>query len=96
MIDCRALWLAIGLLSAMSAQAEYRVYQYLVKTKNTQAMVNEAQALSHRSTLNPVAFLAYHGGRSAVDITLQRSWMCPGHTGRKEYCRHPSERIAYE
>ena len=87
-------FIAATLLVSLHAQAEYRVYQYLVKPRNTLAMVTAAEARHVRSTLNPVAFLAYHGGASSVDATLMRSWMCPGSTARKEYCLHPSERVA--
>lgn len=92
----RPLVFIVSFFALSSAQAEYRVYQYLVKPKNMAAMVTQVQARPVRSTLNPVAFLSYHGGKSAVDITLMRSWMCPGSTARKEYCIHPSERLAYE
>ncbi len=77
-----------------AAQAEYRVYQYMVMPKTKQFVVNDTGAKSQRSTLNPVSFLAYNGGAGAVDITLMRSWMCTGYTGRKDYCPHPSERGA--
>lgn len=74
------------------AHAEYRVYQYMVSPKTKQFVVNDSGARPQRSTLNPVAFIAYHGGNSAVDVTLMRSWMCPGYTGKKDFCAHPSER----
>lgn len=92
----RLLVFTASFFALSSAHAEYRVYQYLVKPKNMAAMVTQVQAKPVRSTLNPVAFLSYNGGKSAVDITLMRSWMCPGSTARKEYCIHPSERLAYE
>jgi hypothetical protein len=76
----------------LCAHAEYRVYQYMVGPKNKQFVVNDSGAKPQRSTLNPVAFIAYHGGNSAVDVTLLRSWMCPGYTGKKDFCPHPSER----
>ena len=72
------------------------MYQYLVKPRNASVMVTQVQAKPIRSTLNPVAFLSYNGGKSSVDITLMRTWMCPGSTARKDYCIHPSERLAYE
>ena len=90
------LSLAASFFALSSAQAEYRVYQYLVKPRDASVMVTQVQARPIRSTLNPVAFLSYNGGKSAVDITLMRTWMCPGSTARKEYCIHPSERLAYE
>jgi hypothetical protein len=74
------------------AHAEYRVYQYMVSPKTKEFVVNDSGAKPQRSTLNPVAFIAYHGGAGSVDVTLMRSWMCPGHTGKKDFCAHPSER----
>jgi hypothetical protein len=86
-------FLGLFILSfSSSAMAEYRVFQYLVKTKNDNFLVEQAPAQIVSSNLNPVSFLSYHGGKSAVDITLLRSWMCPGHTGKKDYCPHPSQR----
>ena len=80
------------LFSALQAQAEYRVYQYLVKPKTLDFMVNDSGAKQIKSTLNPVAFIAYNGGENSIDLTLLRSWMCPGNTGKKEFCPHPSQR----
>lgn len=84
--------ITLSLLAATAVKAEYRVYQYLVKPKNLGAMVTQSEARPVKSTLNPVAFLTYSGGRGAVDITLMRSWMCPGSTARRDYCPHPAER----
>ena len=82
------------ILCAFSAQAEYRVYQYLVKSKNSQFMVNAAQARPVISTLNPVAYRAYHGG-SSIDLTLMRTWMCVGYTGKgRSACAAPGEKAA--
>lgn len=84
----------IVLLATQNAQAEYRVYQYLVKSKNTQYMVSAAQARPVLSTLNPVAYRAYHGG-SSIDLTLMRTWMCPGYTGAgRAPCPAPGEKAS--
>ncbi len=81
-------------LAAPAAQAEYRVYQYLVKPKDQGSQVTAARARAVASTLNPVAYRAYHGG-SSVDLTLMRTWMCPGYTGRgRELCPAPGDREA--
>ncbi len=88
MIRLLSLLLALPLF----AHAEYRVYQYMVSPKTKEFVVNDSGAKPQRSTLNPVAFIAYHGGAGSVDVTLMRSWMCPGHTGKKDFCAHPSER----
>lgn len=69
--------------------AEYRVFQYIVKNKITSA---KDQPNSHMvtSTLNPVSYIAYHGGSSLINIDLMRTWICPGHTGRRlEICKSP-------
>lgn len=86
---------SLGLVfSATSALAEYRVYQYLVKPKLTSSMVTAMDARTVRSTLNPVSFIAYQGGETAIDATLLRSWMCPGSTARRDFCPHPADREA--
>lgn len=82
------------LLALNTAHAEYRVYQYLVKSKNSQFMVNAALARPVISTLNPVAYRAYHGGQS-IDLTLMRTWMCVGYTGQgRNPCPAPGEKAA--
>jgi len=81
------------LISAL-ARAEYRVYQYLVKSRNSGLSVNNAPARPVLSTLNPVAYRAYHGG-SSIDLTLMRTWMCVGYTGKgKEPCLPPGAKAA--
>lgn len=57
-------------------------------------MVNAAEARPIISTLNPVAYRAYHGG-SSVDLTLMRTWMCVGYTGKgKAPCKAPGEKAS--
>jgi hypothetical protein len=76
------------------ALAEYRVYQYLVKSKNSLNSVNNAKARPVVSTLNPVAYRAYHGG-SSIDLTLMRTWMCVGYTGAgRDVCPAPGDKAA--
>lgn len=85
--------LLITIFTMTTANAEYRVFQYLVKNKIKTA---KDQQNSHMviSTLNPVSYLAYHGGKSLINIDLMRTWMCPGHTGhRKEVCKSPYSNI---
>lgn len=82
----------ITLLLSSHAYSEYRVYQYMVKPKTQDFLINDTGAKLIKSTLNPVSFIAYNGGEGAVDLTLMRSWMCPGNTGKKEFCPHPSQR----
>jgi len=87
--------LALVLIS-YSASAEYRVYQYQVKPR----FAGEYQAKPHivTSTLDPVSYLAYHGGETSIKVDLMRSWTCEGHTGgMQDYCAGPLERaIAQE
>jgi len=67
-----------------SAQAEYRVYQYYVKSKTSNIGAPNAQLVT--STLDPISYAAYHGGKLNLDINLLRSWMCFGNTSKKEVC----------
>ena len=38
------------------------------------------------STLNPLAYVAYHGGRESVEVNLLRSWQCMGDTSKSSIC----------
>jgi hypothetical protein len=84
------------LLSGLSqaAQAEYRAYQYIVKSQDPYAVATKSNAQYIVSTLNPQMFKSYHGGNS-VSIDLMRTWICPGYTGsRKPVCDHPYDKAA--
>lgn len=75
------------IFSSLTSYAEYRVYQYYVSSKNPTA---EALPEIITSSLDPVSYLAYHGGTNAITIIPLRSWICPGYTGEKlEYCASP-------
>lgn len=79
------------LLYCQSTYAEYRAYQYIVKTTDQFALANGAPAQIITSTLNPAMFKSYHGG-SFLTVELLRTWICPGYTGaRKQICSHPYE-----
>lgn len=81
---------------ATNAQAEYRVYQYVMKNKITSS-VDQRNSHVVTSTLNPVSYLAYNGGSSLISIDLLRTWMCPGHTGyKKDICKNPYGTIPEE
>ena len=67
-----------------SANAEYRVYQYYIKSKTNNITPPNAQLVT--STLDPSTYAAYHGGSLLVDINLLRSWICLGNTSKKEIC----------
>lgn len=83
------------LLLSNSASAEYRVYQYVVKNKVTIKDAPNAHIVV--STLNPVTYLAYHGGSNLINVDLLRTWICPGNTGqRKETCSSPYGRLPAE
>ncbi|MGB0454756.1 MAG: hypothetical protein ACPGJV_13690 [Bacteriovoracaceae bacterium] len=66
-------------------KAEYRVYLYLIKTNN----------FSHtlESTLSPTSYKAYHGGQG-TNITLLKTWSCPGYTGKgTPICPSPENKL---
>lgn len=71
------------------AKAEYRAFQYFIKSRNyTNTLI---------STLNPVAFKAYHGGPVEIEINLLKTWMCPGYTGNfKAICPSPEKVLIQE
>ena len=73
-----------------SISAEYRVYQYYVKSKLQQPIDIKSYLVT--STLDPVSYLSYHGGNSSIRVDLLRSWMCKGHTGNyNSHCNGPEE-----
>ncbi len=71
------------------ASAEYRAYQYIVKSNDPYAVATRSNSQYIVSTLNPQMFQSYHGG-SRVSVDLMRTWICPGYTGKhKPVCNHP-------
>lgn len=72
------------LLLVTSANAEYRVYQYYVRSKV--ANLNPTQATIITSTLDPASYAAYNGGKTSVEVNLLRSWICYGNTSKKAPC----------
>jgi len=81
------LVLFISLLSTNLAFAEYRVYQYSVTNLNR--INNQTTPQIAISTLDPISYVAYHGGSQSIKIDLLDSWMCRGNTSRNKYCRSP-------
>ena len=71
-------------VSALPAFGEYRVYQYYIRSKMLN--INPASAQVVTSTLNPANYMAYHGGKLTIDLTLLRSWMCMGNTSHEPVC----------
>ncbi|MBF0207612.1 MAG: hypothetical protein HQK53_12050 [Oligoflexia bacterium] len=45
------------------------------------------------STLDPVSYVAYHGGQSSISVSLLRTWICPGYTDEPEYCPSPYKQL---
>lgn len=87
--------LFLTLLVTSIASAEYRVYQYYVKSKYNFIQDNPAYLVT--SSLDPVSYVAYHGGEEAIETSLVRTWMCPGDTsGRKEFCDSPYQQTLAE
>jgi hypothetical protein len=81
-------------LISSSAWAEYRAYQYLVRTHDPYAVATKAAPQYITSTLNPAMYQSYHGG-SFISIDLLRTWICPGYTGsRRPICPHPYDQVA--
>ena len=88
----KLVFFLLTLITSFGAKAEYRAYQYLVKSNDPYAVATKAQAKYIVSTLNPQMFKSYHGG-SSVSIDLLRTWICPGYTGsRKAVCGHPYDK----
>ncbi len=85
------LFIGILVLPAL-ALAEYRAYQYVVKTNDPYAVATLAEAQYLVSTLSPQMYKTYHGG-SYVKIDLLRTWICPGYTGKGlKICDHPYDK----
>jgi hypothetical protein len=82
------------MLPSLSSFAEYRAYQYLVKTNDPYAVATKAPAQYIVSTLNPQMYSRFHGG-ALISVDLLRTWMCPGYTGRRlPVCDHPYDQEA--
>lgn len=82
-------------LAPLAALAEYRVYQYVVKSKRNAPHPDKGYVVT--STLDPVSYVAYHGGDTSIKVDLLRTWMCKGYTGAgKPLCDSPQERAQRE
>lgn len=84
--------LLICISSSLNVFAEYRVYQYIVKNKVP--IVDSPKSHLVTSTLDPVSYLSYHGGSTLLTVDLLRTWMCPGHTAKKDVCDGPYKKLA--
>ncbi len=85
-------FLLLSIIISAQAFAEYRAYQYLVKTNDPFAVATNAKARYLTSTMNPQVYKSFHGG-SFVSVDLMRTWICPGYTGTgQEICDHPYDK----
>ncbi len=64
--------------------SEYRVFQYYVRPKIQNLTAVAAELVT--STLNPIAYVAYHGGNESIEVNLLRSWQCMGDTSKIPVC----------
>lgn len=72
--------------------AEYRVYQFYVRSKFSNLSKNQSYLVT--TTLGPQSYVAYHGGSHSIEIELLRTWMCAGNTsGLQDYCKSPYEEL---
>jgi hypothetical protein len=84
--------LILSFFSIATVSAEYRVYQYYIKSRYK--LNHDQQGYLVTSTLDPVSYLAYHGGHESLKIDLLRTWVCPGFTGNgRELCASPSGQL---
>jgi hypothetical protein len=80
------------LVYSVSALAEYRVYQYIIK--NNTNHIDSPKSNLVTSTLDPLSYQAYNGGSRLVSVDLLRTWICAGNTGqRKETCDSPYKKL---
>lgn len=71
---------------ALSIQAEYRVYQYMVSSR---LQPEGPTSVIITSTLDPNSYVKYNGGNRSIRVNLLKTWMCKGHTGGKTPCKSP-------
>ena len=76
--------LFFSIILALPAFGEYRVYQYYIRSKIKNINPTDAQVVT--STLDPISYAAYNGGKLSVEVNLLRSWVCVGNTSHKEFC----------
>ena len=76
-------------LFTFNIRAEYRAHQYVITNKQSD------EDYTIVSSLNPRAYLAYHGGSESIELKLVNTWLCPGYTGKKKpICKSPEMRLA--
>lgn len=84
----------ISLVISQNIFSEYRVYQYYVRSKVLNLAPTTATLVN--STLDPKSYVAYNGGRDAIEVSLLRSWMCLGDTSKKNICEIADNEILKE
>jgi hypothetical protein len=85
----KVLTLILTSVLTLSVFAEYRVYQYHIKSRNIYSFDQKSYIVT--SNLDPVSYLAYHGGEGSLKIDLLRTWVCYGQTSGRNYCNPPIE-----
>ena len=92
MIMIKRGFVLLFFLISPSRFSEYRVYQYSIKNLNSPLKDRKGYMIT--STLDPISFLAYHGGPRSLSLDLMRTWMCFGSTAQKKIC--PSLREEFD
>ena len=86
----KTLFIILTFLISTTAIAEYRVFQYYVKSRLEKSTDKNSYLVT--STLDPVSYLSYHGGNTSIKIDLVRTWSCVGYTGGNQpLCKGPNE-----
>jgi hypothetical protein len=84
--------LVLYCILSFPAHAEYRLYQFYVHPQLKSPLVEEKKSSIEISTLDPVTYVAYHGGQEAIKVDLLRTWICPGDTSKQiDFCPSPYE-----
>ncbi|MCB0404073.1 MAG: hypothetical protein KDD51_04755 [Bdellovibrionales bacterium] len=86
-------WLSVitCLMSAMTAEAAYRVFQLKITYYDSHG-VRTGQMREVLSTLDPLQYEHYYAGFRRMEVRLKDSWYCPGDTRRREFCNRPKVR----
>lgn len=86
----KSLFIILTFLFALNSKAEYRVFQYYVKSKLEKSTDKKSYLVT--STLDPVSYISYHGGNTSIKVDLVRTWSCVGYTGGNQpLCKGPNE-----
>lgn len=87
----KSLILIVIFILSGNVFAEYRVYQYVVKNKIQFDDAPKSHMVT--STLDPVTYVSYNGGNGLITVNLLRTWLCPGHTAKKDICNGPYQNM---